>query len=332
MKKLLLLSAFACVTLSYSVQAITVDEMRAYFYEREPKSNFLLFPRDGVMAEPSEQLCEITQALRENSPLDEDGTTPLDLAVKLYLTNWITELLKLEEEIYQRINNFKEIVQSSIKDSAELDLSSFGEQELAQVISQPLDIAGNTALHLAVAANKPDIVQALLNHGANPDKKNVALDLPMTLATRGLLKKEVFDILVSHIDPNATSALGNLYGHLLAYYRDDNAAYAMEKLVGKGMDVSTRAIYGDTPLHGAAWIRNIVMIEKLRTLGTNINDQNRYGQTAFHAASIVGCKATIDALLKFENINTTLVDQGGNKPSEVAANRWISTYLRGRDL
>lgn len=332
MKKLLFLSALACVTLSYSVQAITVDEMRAYFYEREPKSNFLLFPKDGVMAEPTEQLCEITQALRENLPFDEDGTTPLELAVKLYATNWLTELLKLEEEIYQRINNFKEIVQSSIKENTELDLSSFGEQGLEQVISQPLDAAGNTALHLAVAANKLGIVQALLNHGANPNKKNVALDLPLTLATRGPLKREVFDTLVPHIDPNATSALGNLYGHLLAYYRDDNAAYAMEELVGKGMDVSTRATYGDTPLHGAAWIRNTAMIEKLRALGANINNQNRYSQTAFHAASIVGCKVTIDALLKFENIDKTLVDQDGKKPSDVADNRWIEDYLRKNGL
>ncbi len=328
MKKLLLLSTLACVTLSYSVQAITVEEMQAYFYEHEPKSNFLLFPKEGVMAEPTQELCEITQALRENSPLDVKGTTPLDVAVELFATNWLTELLKLEEEEYQLINNLLICVQSSIKNDTQLDLSSFDEQTL----SQPLDVAGNTALHLAVAANKPEIVQTLLEQGANPDKKNVALDLPMTLATRGPLKRSVFDILIEYIDPNATSSLGNLFGHLLAYYKDENAAYAMEKLVSNGMDISAKAVYGDTPLHGAAWIRNTAMIEKLRSIGADINRQNLYGQTPFHAASINGCKATIDALLKFDSINKDLVNKDGSKPSDVAANQWIATYLREHGL
>ncbi|MCI07884.1 ankyrin repeat domain-containing protein 26-like, partial [Trifolium medium] len=45
------------------------------------------------------------------------------------------------------------------------------------------DLDGNTVLHVAVVANKIDIVRCLLEHGANGDIKNTGGSTPIELAT-----------------------------------------------------------------------------------------------------------------------------------------------------
>jgi ankyrin repeat protein len=335
--KNLFFTTVACVTLSSSLQAmdrarVSVAELQSYFYETQASPQFAEIVESGrsCFVDINNKAIDLDHALYNNKPLDNNGTTPLDVAVQTRSGNWLKFLFSSEYPAYHEVKGFFEHVQEANKNKTTIDFVSL--ESYNKVISQPLDEAGNTALHLAVAANNPQLVQDLCRAGANPNKKNIALDLPLTLAIRGPLKREVFDILIEYINPNETSSLGNLFGHLLAYYRDENATYALEKLVQKGMNVSENAVYGDSPLHGAAWICNAPMIKKFKKLGAHINLQNYYGRTPFHAAAMSGDKATIDALLEFENIDTSLTDKDGKKPSDVAANAWVAEYLRNRSL
>lgn len=334
MKFKLLLSTVAYVALSCSLHAqVTVTMVRNYFYETaENPAMPVVFPEGEPAYFVKAETAELLQALMHNTPLDKNGTTPLDVAVQTFNTKWLNTLFALEFEAYQNLNSFKALIQDAIKLELEPNFSSLESYET--IISQPLDAAGNTALHLAVAANKPSIVQALLERGANPNKYNVAQDLPMTLAIRGIIKQEIFNILVRYYaNPNATGSLGNGFGHLLTYYRSPQSLEAMTTLVNKGMNMSAKAVYGDTPLHGATWIRNIAMIRRLKELGADINEPNKHtGQTPLHVAAQVGDKAVIDALLEFDNIDKLLTDQSGKQPSDVATNSWIANYLREKNL
>lgn len=336
MKKLFF-TTVACVTLSYSLQAmdrarVNVEAVQAYFYETQesPRFPIIVEPGKSWFVDLDDQAMNLDDALYNNKPLDKNGTTPLDIAVQTRSNSWLKFLFNSEYPAYHEIKEFFQHIQDANKNKTTIDFASL--ESYKQIISQPLDEAGNSALHLAVAANNPQLVQDLCEAGANPNKKNIALDLPLTLAMRGPLKKEVFDILIEYVNANEQSSLGNRFGHLLAYYKDENAAYALEKLAQKGMSVSENAVYGDSPLHGAAWICNPMMIKKLNKLNAHINLQNHYGRTPFHAAAMSGDRATIDALLEFENIDTSLTDRDGNKPSDVAANAWVVEYLRKHNL
>ena len=97
------------------------------------------------------------------------------------------------------------------------------------------------------------------------------------------------------------------------------------------IDVNITDNYGNTSLHWAAWFGNTVMVWDLLFLDevndvfperkeSNLNDQNKYGETALHYTSKLGRDKCADYLLRRTDIDINIKDhRAGNTPLHEAA-------------
>lgn len=84
-----------------------------------------------------------------------------------------------------------------------------------------------------------------------------------------------------------------------------------------GWDVSTKALYGITPIHVAATLGNIDAVKALLSAGADGGMQTEAGETALHAAAILGNVEIIKALRE-KGVNTTGKNGYGFTASQVA--------------
>lgn len=196
---------------------------------------------------------------------------------------------------------------------------------LQQGADPDLDGAGRTALHSAVQHEMPTLVQALLDHGANPNARltrympvfsrvilidnGLAIEklgaTPFFLAA-GFGDLEIMDILIAGgADPfinsdDWTTALMVAAGVDFVegqdkYNRrwfDDNvvalqesAMLAIKKCLQLGFDINARNQKNQTALHGAVYLGGNQLISYMIENGADINAINDRGQTPWMVAS-----------------------------------------------
>jgi uncharacterized protein len=166
--------------------------------------------------------------------------------------------------------------------------------------------------------NMPELVKALLAHGANPNARVVkfppmpntrmfkAIDLTPVGATPFLLAAASYDagimrLLAAHgADPLLTDqakntplimAAGFAEGITHAVERpqqdDRDALEAVRAAVELGGDVNATNDIGDTAIHGAAYVGANDIVQFLVEKGAKVDAENVYGQTAWTIAAEV---------------------------------------------
>jgi ankyrin repeat protein len=166
--------------------------------------------------------------------------------------------------------------------------------------------------------NMPDLIKALLEHGANPNARIAkfppmpntrqfkAIDLTPVDATPFLLAAASYDapvmrLLATHgADPSLTDrakntplimAAGFAEGITHAVDRpqqdDKDALEAVRAAVELGADVNAKNDIGDTAIHGAAYVGANDIIQFLAEKGAKVDVENIYGQTAWTIAAEV---------------------------------------------
>jgi len=132
------------------------------------------------------------------------------------------------------------------------------------------DAQGYTPLHLASGKGHIEIVEFLLNHGANIELEICTGDTPLTLATRfaGGGKYETIKALLEHgamVDHKGL--LGQTALHHATIYSGEKA---INLLISYGADVNARGEYQITPLHKAAMHNKIEAAKVLVENGADI--------------------------------------------------------------
>lgn len=155
-------------------------------------------------------------------------------------------------------------------------------------------------------------------------KFKISLSKPETV-DRGLTELKEY-VLSENFNPKNADEMGNNLLHISAAVNNDKARGVMERLIGKGIDVNSKNVAGQTPLMRA--IKQLLVprsdeektgilsnIKFLIDKGSDINEQDANGQTAFHYACMTSSIALLNLILS-KDPNVFLKDAHGNPPSK----------------
>ncbi|XP_022623504.1 NF-kappa-B inhibitor alpha-like [Seriola dumerili] len=142
-----------------------------------------------------------------------------------------------------------------------------------------------TALHLAVITEQPQLVEKLLKAGCDPqladDSGNTALHIA---CKRGSLA--CFGVITQNCQRHLTSILSfpNYNGHNCLHLASINGYISLvENLVKLGADINAQEqCSGRTALHLAVDLQNPTLVRCLLNLGADVNCLNYGGFTAYH--------------------------------------------------
>lgn len=139
------------------------------------------------------------------------------------------------------------------------------------------DEGGATALHVAVAKSKTEIVKLLLAKKADVNARDQLSETPLYLAISAdddLVLAEL--LLTAKADPNLADADGNTPLHVTTE-RD-----MADLLIAKGADIGARNNEGRTPLHEAVALGAKIVVEALLNNKAAVNAIDKEGNTALH--------------------------------------------------
>ncbi|XP_026173696.1 B-cell lymphoma 3 protein homolog [Mastacembelus armatus] len=196
-----------------------------------------------------------------------------------------------------------------------------------------LDIYNNlrqTPLHLAVITQQPNMVDVLLNAGADP----AALDRNGQTALHLCCEynqHQCLSVVLARYSSSTCLEIKNYEGltplHLavLRGHRD-----LARMLLDAGADINAMDVKsGQSPLMHAVESSNADMVYFLIENGCDVNSQSYSGNTALHAACGRGQVDTVRLLLK-NGADSSLKNYHNDTPVMVATNKKIADVLRGR--
>uniref|UniRef100_A0A3B5A3U1 NF-kappa-B inhibitor alpha n=1 Tax=Stegastes partitus TaxID=144197 RepID=A0A3B5A3U1_9TELE len=142
-----------------------------------------------------------------------------------------------------------------------------------------------TALHLAVITEQPQLVERLLKAGADPlmadDSGNTALHIACKKGSMAC-----FGVITQNCQRHLTSIVSfpNYSGHNCLHLATINGYISLvESLVQLGADINAQEqCSGRTALHLAVDQQNPMLVFRLLDLGANVNCLNYGGFTAYH--------------------------------------------------
>lgn len=148
-------------------------------------------------------------------------------------------------------------------------------------------------LRRAVLIGLPQLVSSVLSHDVVLD--NTSVDSALILAA----SRDSKDVLQTLIDHGA-NINGRNYRHETALLTaaDHSSAEIVQVLLEHGADVHDQDRYGTTPLHSAVARADEEIVRMILEYGADVNAQNSYGTTALHRAAERADKEIVRVILE----------------------------------
>jgi ankyrin repeat protein len=175
------------------------------------------------------------------------------------------------------------------------------------------DNAGLTPMHSAVLTSSQYYIGTLRNAHANINAQDVHGNTPLYLACI----KGYFDIVDKLIENGADFRKNNAGSTPLHAACFGNHVVTVMKLLENGADIHVQDNLGRTPLFGAVEVRDMYIVQTLLDRGADINIKTTNGNTALHIAAR---KDYIDIarLLIDRGADKTIQNNAGNTAMDVA--------------
>lgn len=157
-------------------------------------------------------------------------------------------------------------------------------------------VHGDTPMHVAVAANRPDMVALLAARGGNPDaeRKGDSHDSPLTLAARQGCVAAAEALVAAGAPPGARHG-GKSALHVAI---ECGSEEVMEFLLKAGAPPGLEDVCGSTPLHAAVKAGNVEAIRALVAKGASPAAADLGKEMPLHLAAAAGQLAVVEALLQ----------------------------------
>ena len=161
-------------------------------------------------------------------------------------------------------------------------------------LSEKSRCSDGTPLHFAVRAGRLDVINILLDRGADPNASGTGSFISKTpleevfegFVLRGKQRLDVVKLLLAHgANPNTSGggATPLLRAILCLGFQDEEPVDVVELLLDHGANPNT-AVGDDIPLLCAVKNSYVEIVKLLLKRGANINAQNEFGYTALHQA------------------------------------------------
>ena len=152
---------------------------------------------------------------------------------------------------------------------------------------------GITALHEAAYMGFTEVIECLLEHGAEIHARADDGWTPLHYACEGKNKEEAIRALINK-GADFVSAIGISPLHILAYDGSDDL---VNLLLDHGADVKARDNNGVTALHQAAWAGHVSTIELLVSRGADVDARDDNDFTPLAQAVILGHVTAVASLM-----------------------------------
>ena len=91
----------------------------------------------------------------------------------------------------------------------------------------------------------------------------------------------------------------------------------IEELIGRGVELDTPDVEGNTPLYFAVYHNSVLTVQALLSAGADPSRMNEAGRTPLHFAARAGCFAIVEILLDL-GVPTHVEDEDGETPGSLA--------------
>ncbi|WP_265041633.1 ankyrin repeat domain-containing protein [Wolbachia endosymbiont (group B) of Melanostoma mellinum] len=157
------------------------------------------------------------------------------------------------------------------------------------------DNRGNTPLHLAVLADKLQVVEKLIERGADINAKNNHGGTPLHWAALNQNVSIVEKLIEKGANVNEKNKYDNVPLHYAAFF--NGCLCTAEKLIEKGANVNAKNNDGATPLHWAALHDNLQVAGLFINKRANVNAKDENGWTPLHTAAARGNLGVVKLIL-----------------------------------
>jgi ankyrin repeat protein len=226
---------------------------------------------------------------------DEDGETPLQLALKLGLSIEAEQLL---ERMNPDIPSIREYSESLI----DMAIQGFaaGVRKVLAYAEVDLEVKGGTyhqtPLAFAAENGKNDVVKLLLEKGANPNVKDDDDITPILTAVWNHHKEIITQLIDAKADIDARNIFGRTSLDLAVLVQD---AELVSLLLERGASIPNSEVRGVTNILRQSIHKGLLQItEILLRNGANPFEVDSQGQTAIHEAVEAANPAFLEALLR----------------------------------
>jgi ankyrin repeat protein len=164
-----------------------------------------------------------------------------------------------------------------------------------------------TALHVAAANGRRDILELLLDYGADVNAEMEGDYTPLVIAI--LLKHYEIARLLIHEGANVNSRSRN--GKTPMHYAvKTKQIEVVQLLLGKGGSVNARTDHGVTPLHIAVERKLKDVAELLLECGGDVNAVTKTGVTPLHCAAVKGQRDITELILRYGGDVNVIMKKG----------------------